>query len=411
MADWSQLPQELIEQIALKLDTLEDFVVFATICRPWNNALTSLKEHERFPKLMPWLLLSFNPNRNIHYNLDLFDPCKDKCYRFNLPEAYNRRCWGTSLGWILTLGLDLEIHLLNPITKASIRLPPQPLLTPVLTDPDDSDLWKIQLYYIKRVFVFKSPIDGQLIVFVVHYDDNVLSFVKPGDSSWIPIELQVPSSEYLRGDNSSNWNQIIQLHNVMDITYWNGAFVIVSKFGGFTFLDLNQIAQQQQPCLVQDYPLIPLEISNIENNNEARIYLVECNSDLLMVLRFKAEFVDSQEDDDDYSDLIPVDYETINFKVYRHSPGFDMDRGWEELHDLGDLAIFVGSHSTMCVTASSVANCRGNNIYFTDDDYHVCTRRDMGVFDMKTGTIEPYYLNVDDNEFRQCHPVWFLPRI
>lgn len=39
MGDWSQLPQELVTEIAKELLILEDFAAFSTVCTSWRSAL------------------------------------------------------------------------------------------------------------------------------------------------------------------------------------------------------------------------------------------------------------------------------------------------------------------------------------------------------------------------------------
>ncbi|KAF6141662.1 hypothetical protein GIB67_001214 [Kingdonia uniflora] len=57
-------------------------------------------------------------------NIAKWVSCIDDIVRFGV-EARGKKYLGSSFGWLFTIGLDIEIHLLNPITRVQIRLPPQ----------------------------------------------------------------------------------------------------------------------------------------------------------------------------------------------------------------------------------------------------------------------------------------------
>lgn len=77
-----------------------------------------------------------------------------------------------------------------------------------------------------------------------------------------------------------------------------------------------------------------------------------------------------------------------------------------ELDDLGDQMLFVGKNRSMSLAAASYPGCKGNCIYFTDeDDRHKCNARDirdgdklcmdvgnydMGMYDMESGDVFPF---------------------
>ncbi|OMO80003.1 hypothetical protein CCACVL1_13221 [Corchorus capsularis] len=54
MADWTQLPKELLDLISKRLDTSFDVTRFRSICSTWRSSVTSPKRHRlapRFPVL------------------------------------------------------------------------------------------------------------------------------------------------------------------------------------------------------------------------------------------------------------------------------------------------------------------------------------------------------------------------
>ena len=87
-------------------------------------------------------------------------------------------------------------------------------------------------------------------------------------------------------------------------------------------------------------------------------------------------------------------YGTTEFKV------FEVDLGggkWKELKSLGNRALFFGHNSSISVEAFDFSRCRANCIYFTDsylDTYWSILGgggRDIGIYNMLDGSIEPHY--------------------
>ena len=52
-----------------------------------------------------------------------FSLCDNNRYQLQLSEVQGKRCWGSRHGWVVTLGLDYETHLLHLIEKVQIPLP------------------------------------------------------------------------------------------------------------------------------------------------------------------------------------------------------------------------------------------------------------------------------------------------
>ncbi|XP_043716750.1 F-box protein At1g10110-like [Telopea speciosissima] len=122
MGNWSKLCNDILGLIVDQFSAIEDVVHFGAVCRPWRSVLA---EKLHFSTIAdPWLMLAEKEDND---NRGFYSLSTQKVYNLNLPEARGRKCW-SSCGWLITLGLDLEIHLLNPFSREQIRLPPQPTL-------------------------------------------------------------------------------------------------------------------------------------------------------------------------------------------------------------------------------------------------------------------------------------------
>ncbi|XP_074289444.1 uncharacterized protein LOC141614595 [Silene latifolia] len=216
-ADWSTLPLDLLGDIAMKLETLEDFIYFSAI---------------------------FNPNNN-------------KCYKLNLPETFGTRCWGSDYGWVAMVDRDLNVRLFNPITKAEIRFPS------VETIPDRPP------YVEKR--------DGS----EEHF------FAKHGNQSWTSVfvrqELCVKMRDVVAMDG-----YVFALYNDATLVYWN-----IEDFQGHELvkpMDYSLSKFEMFEEFTSEKEMFEQFITIIGIGAQ---YLVQSGSDLLMVLRFKEEVLNS----------------------------------------------------------------------------------------------------------------------
>ncbi|KAL2545487.1 putative F-box protein [Forsythia ovata] len=129
MADWTELPMDLLVVIAENLPSIEDFTSFSAVCKEWQSASAILKKKPSLPTRYPRIMLSEKVdtkdqgNQDNRYFLNLIT---SKTCQLKLPEASGRRCLGAHYGWLF----DLQINLLHPFSRQQICLPP------FLTFPD-----------------------------------------------------------------------------------------------------------------------------------------------------------------------------------------------------------------------------------------------------------------------------------
>nr|DAD39245.1 TPA_asm: hypothetical protein HUJ06_013568 [Nelumbo nucifera] len=142
MANWADLPKDLLASIARRLSDIEDFIRFRWVCCAWR----SVAMKEKYLQL-PCLVLS--GKKESTDTLCLFSLPKGKRYEFKLPNASKCRFFGSVHGWLLVNGVKTEeVHLLNPLTGVRIRLPN-------IIDKDFNT--KERGYWIKKATLFKTP--------------------------------------------------------------------------------------------------------------------------------------------------------------------------------------------------------------------------------------------------------------
>jgi hypothetical protein len=105
---------------------------------------------------------------------------------------------------------------------------------------------------------------------------------------------------------------------------------------------------------------------------------------------------------------------TYQMELYRVDTG---EQTIERISSLENYALFLGFGSTMLLSTKDYSMLRSNCVYLTDDSFEdIClnrhNRRDVGIWDFKTDTIE----NVGDVQSQQpwlnfpC-PIWIRPSI
>ncbi|KAA8517958.1 hypothetical protein F0562_015432 [Nyssa sinensis] len=221
MGNWSQLPYELILIIVNRLNTMEDFLAFSGVCSSWRSVYLN-KDWTPGP-LLPWLMLSEKTNSR---NRVFFSICTKKVFELYLPEASGKRCWGSSHGWLVTIGLDLKIHLLNPMTRVQMDLPPQSTFQ---NQPEDQvhhgNLLRVRSCFIHKAILLKTSAlstgtEDDFIVAAIFGEHRDLALAKPGSRAWITVETYPP-------------------YPFRDVVCCNGQVFALTDFGTLVVVDIG----------------------------------------------------------------------------------------------------------------------------------------------------------------------------
>lgn len=362
MADWSSLPYDIIHKVSTYLIAIEDFLAFSAVCCSWRSVYLAKQWHPgpQFPLLM------FCDYENSS-SRSFFSSYRNKICNSELPEAHSRRCWGSSLGWLITIGSDLKIHLLSPFTHIFVSLPPKSSL--------QIHFGEILRWYdiIEKAFVFRKPCttnanEEDLVVMIIYGPLNQLAFCMPGYSSWKRIKAETCGG-------------------FMDVACVRDRIIALSEMGFLLVVDIDT----QTVINISFQPPPNRVASSLPQWDWDQLFLVESSGNLWIV----------------FQDRSSNRIESVKFRV--HSYDFNQHR-WIRLSDLGTHTIFVGDSYSASISGADCLNCKSNSIYFIDKklDQRWPYREvlvDVGVYSMATGISERL-------SFSPCSfPLWVTPTL
>ncbi|KAK8577149.1 hypothetical protein V6N13_122142 [Hibiscus sabdariffa] len=109
--DWANITNDVLRSIADKSGSVKDVVRMSVACRSWQASLVDKKIN--FPVCLK-LAETEDSDKRCFYSTS------KEIFELDLPEIRGRRCWGSPYGWLVTCGIDLEIQLFNPLSRASL---------------------------------------------------------------------------------------------------------------------------------------------------------------------------------------------------------------------------------------------------------------------------------------------------
>ncbi|KAL5712481.1 SWR1-complex protein 3 [Ranunculus cassubicifolius] len=362
MENLFDIPEELINLIASKLSDIDDIVRFGAICKSTQSCV---KQDKR--SFVPWLMLAESDNEE--FQRKFYDLGSKKVFNIYFPELQGRKCLGSPFGWLLTIGIDLNINLVNPISRVQIALPPQQAFQDQIDKFANPEL--IRRMFITKVCYSTNPCSSDLIVMVIYSSYQKLAITTPNSTSW--TTLKTPFGAFF------------------DLVFFNGLFYAVNASGILMICDITTFE-------ATEFALPPDGVCHGSDS----YYLVEMFGDLHLIARtFDADDVD---DNEEYA----FRYKTVRFAVYK----LDLHtREWMAVNNLGDYSLFLGTNSSFAISTSESPGLKGNCIYYTDDRtecYMNSGGRDMGVQDFEKETFDTIYLGSNSRSLF-CPPLFIKP--
>ncbi|KAF9586954.1 hypothetical protein IFM89_039826 [Coptis chinensis] len=194
MADWSSIPEELLSLICNRLDSVVDYLQLSMVCKPWRCVSMSPTKYplRQLPLLMLPQEKTSSTSRRSFLGLtkggEEFD--KTKVYELDLPEIHQHRCVGAAGNWIVTVDMELDMHIFNLFSKVHVNLPPQSTFDTQFDDQTKTRTQLRDLMVSKVVLTSMYPNDPSkdCIAVAIHSLRMKIAIARPGDKTWITIQ-------------------------------------------------------------------------------------------------------------------------------------------------------------------------------------------------------------------------------
>ncbi|EOX97545.1 F-box family protein [Theobroma cacao] len=368
MADWSQLPPELLTLIAKRLETRFDVLRFRSVCSSWRSSFP--------PRVFP--LPKYLPSKTKgRCDYSLSHITRHTFFLVRLPGSQNHQ---TAPGcWLVKIrdGTDrVRMRLLHPLSDSELKPLPVPINFPKVLDLTNCQVIELGHEFVGRYDVYiDHPLEPQaqdyrekvaitwsstnsddfMIVALFGFFVQYLAFLRPGEKEWTLSEI---------------------VHGAEDIISFNGKFYAIER-GGRT--------------IVVDQSLNASFLEHVGSPTSRKFLVQSCNN-LLAVEMF---FLRSSNSDSDFGNPVNCGSsggdEEIGFRIFRMD---EEEQRWDEMGSLGDQILILGMRQTISVSASEFSWGKGNLIFYSTD---LCISprngqsQEMGmfVFDLEIGSASP----------------------
>ncbi|CAM0876088.1 unnamed protein product [Alopecurus aequalis] len=398
--DWADLPGDLLRSID-ELLGMPYCIWFRVVCQSWRAALPGLPR--------PWLVIpdGWRASENMHHFTFVTIP-EPIFERLALP---NSPCVGSTAGWLALLDANLVITLLNPLTRAQVRLPT--LLCDgrlqassvgfVVGTIQDMQPRVYQHNLIHKIAFSADPTAQDHAVAVLCRSGLGLAFLKAGQDDW-----QWMNWPDAAGREEPGLGEVNDSGNTdLDITYHNGKFYYMTLCGQIWSIDAAASA-----------PVVPVPFA-------------KCRPQLGPDHRHYGKHLVFDQDGTMYvvwSDGPGLPWNTrtrpLRMQVQRYHPGSSRHRLWRKARHLSGQAFLIGNRSQSLAVPSSTVSApstwiRPNCVYFTcimpGSDYiatYECLHPDIWEFNVKTGVFR-VVCDIDDfpDWVEWTKAIWFTPSL
>ncbi|KAF8021123.1 hypothetical protein BT93_G1526 [Corymbia citriodora subsp. variegata] len=338
---------------------------------------------------------------------NLYNVIDGKTYDVQITPRYNRRCCGSSHGWLATVGRKMVITLMNPFSQRRIHLPP------IFNPPKgniSSDNPRYFYLWVHKVILSNDPdlSPANCVVGAIYDDFARLTFIKLGDECWTYVDTN--------------------LTILADIIFSNGLLHVIDRYGKLISVDVNidsyvgenEVEVIMPHCLVNQSDIAYIVESRGGDILMVRRFLMKQpeHKDLLarLVQHFQGAFSPQSPlgkckpvwltfEYLHFPNCIPPKPNQMHLYLMREIRVFKLQRNssvrseWIEVKNLNGETLFLGDNHSTLLSSSEIPALKPNCIYYTDDyfnDGHSHYKEDgpldLGVFNMDDGSFEAHYV-------------------
>ncbi|KAF3952601.1 hypothetical protein CMV_021862 [Castanea mollissima] len=353
MADWSQLPKDLLDLIAKHLDSpfyQLNKLRLRSVCSSWRSSISDHRPRRRRRRL---LFLPDDGFITTHQSTFAFHLSKRTIFLITLPSDNNN-------SWLIKTEEHhpSQMQLLNPLLRTQIKS--LPLDSPKVINLLNFRILELGHEYVLHYMNFKPFGNSSLGDVSSLYMEKVVYICLGSENEtddFALLTIHVSGKLAMFKSRNKNWciiDDMPLVHDVLspydDVVLFRGEFYAVDNTGRTVLVGLS------------------LNLSLVAGSvfGGDKKFLVESVGQLLMVdMYLSAVFddVDGGAEDVDEAFLDGIMGErTVWFKVFK----LDWEgKKWVEVKSLGDRVLFLGDNCTFSAPASVLSGCKGNCIFFT----------------------------------------------
>ncbi|KAF5751025.1 F-box protein SKIP23 [Tripterygium wilfordii] len=336
MAQWTELPKDLLLLIAKTLETQIDYLRFRSVCPSWRSSA---------PPKPRALLGHFSVSDNPSTCSNNYHVSKRTIYIVELPERTHQN-QTPSHQWLIKVEEDVSgrMHLLHPLFNSFFKTLPANF--PRVMDLLNTRVLQLGDEYVRQCRTNYSPSNGPL--------KGTRQFLHIGKVAFMGLSCNNDDDYVLLGPSSSGgltmfssrdnqWTAMGDHRlNYVDVTAFHGKFYAIEKRGMTSIID---------PCCPSKFT----SFKSLRLGDDTKQFLVESSGDLLLVDMNVSAWVRQ------YWDFKPMDNNCIfSFTVFKLD-----GQKWEPVKSLGDSVLFLSDYSTFSASASDVSGVQGNCIIFS----------------------------------------------
>nr|XP_018673500.1 PREDICTED: putative F-box protein At3g03730 [Musa acuminata subsp. malaccensis] len=370
--NWSSLPLDIVTLISEELP-LPHRICFHATCNAWYFA-TLLKP-------IPSPLLLVHNDESEHNDSCLFVSLITEFFFIYFPinELHGTRCVGSNAGWLAILDEQLDVSLLNLLTKTRIYLPSF-ITLPLYNPPYESKFFTTDFndllayahnnyslkifrdFIVKKVVFSSKPTIHRYIAMILYGKYPEIAYTKAGNDKW--IFLGTPST-------MECYYEDIMYHH-------DGKFYSITSQSEVQAFDLSG-----------DYPVTMLLVERLARSIE---YLDNISGSTINDLYNKYLACSStgemflflwHRDQTHYPNngALPRPKDFMLMKVKPET-----SHCWAATKDMGNMCLFIGSNNPILIPSKDLEGLKGDHIFsvetFPNEEVDGYTRN-VGYFDLK----------------------------
>ncbi|XP_022923394.1 uncharacterized protein LOC111431103 [Cucurbita moschata] len=350
--------------------SLYDYLQFSLVCKSWYFVALRHK-HQRsiitskFPQLPMLIVPSKDGLEKQHC---LYDPRKNRTRPVDFKFCFNKRCCGSSFGWLIMCEETLDLTLFNPFSGTVIRLPS-------IFIEDEPDYTPDRIV---KAILTKDPslYPNDYMVVAIYGSCAKLCLMRSNDKSWTYYypEPNIPFSD-------------VNVYG--DTIYASGVDMMIWKV---------EVKIRNDESSLISISVRTVHTKSIDDLTRSNI-TVSSKGELLLVLRSIS--------------VEETQLETNKFKVYKLTE--ERENGMRKAIKVKSLdgdAMFIGDSQSICVSTKDFRKCLPNCIYFMNGCNYCVPNlvQDSGIFYLEDKDFGDHYIQ-DPTHENLPPPIWIIPTI